>query len=63
MPYLIIHDHELGVDIDLEAPVLLSGLVGAASRGGGSVGGLPIPVCFFVACATVSLWWPTITSS
>lgn len=59
MPYLIIHDHELGVDIDLEAPMLLSSLVGAAGRGGEIRGGLPIPVRLFVACATVSLWRPT----
>lgn len=48
--YLIVHNHELGVDIDLEAPVLLSTLVGAASRGGGRGLGLPFPKRLLIAC-------------
>lgn len=48
--YLVVHNHELGVDIDLEAPVLLSTLVGAASRGGGRGLGLPFPKRLLIAC-------------
>lgn len=50
--YLVIHNHHLGVDIDLEAPMLLSLLVGGACSRVLRRGGLPIPVSLLVTCKT-----------
>ena len=50
--YLVVHNHHLGVHIDLEAPMLLSLLIGGACSRVLRRGGLPIPVSLFVACNT-----------
>ena len=52
--YLIVHNHELGVDIDLEPPVLLGSLIGAVSWGFVRGDILPLLVLLFVTCSTSS---------
>jgi len=50
--YLVVHNHHLGVHIDLEAPMLLSLLIGGACSRVLRRGGLTIPVSLFVTYKT-----------
>ena len=53
--YLIVYNHELGVDIDLKSPVLLRILVRATRRRRNRRFELPFPERLFVACTTSTL--------
>ena len=48
--YLVIYDHKLGVDVDLEAPVLLGILIGTACRRVRLWAILTLLICLSVTC-------------